>query len=120
MMKALVLSLCLAAVHLAASPEPFAEKEVASPAEAGFHLTIAFFEEEGKPREWILVLNGRAYRDLAALEKGLAIIPEGSTIVWAPSDMKIGGEPLSTKEEVERLARACTAAGLSIRIIPAG
>ncbi|MCW1886027.1 hypothetical protein OKA04_14915 [Luteolibacter flavescens] len=110
------------AAPLVASPDVPAPQEFACSAGDGFHLTIACFDETGEAekREWILILNGRAYRDLLSLEKGLTNIPKGSTIVWAPSDMKIGGEPLDKKADLDELASMCAAAGLSLKIIPAG
>jgi len=101
-------------------PEIQPPEEAVSKTTASFNLTAACFADNIEKREWILVLNGWAYRDLKSLKAGLTKMPKGSTITWSASDTKIGGEPLSTKEELVELQEACKSNGLSLRIIPAG
>ena len=74
----------------------------------------------GPQTEWILTLRGRAFRNTEELKSGIKRLPQGSEIVWAPSCILIGGEPLYQKSEMDEILALCKSLGITFTIIPSG
>ena len=86
-----------------------------------YTMAIACFSDTVAARpEWIFVLGGVAFRSLEALKDGITRFPRGSTLTWAPSCKRIGGEPLSSEAELEDFAAHCKSHGIRFILVPSG
>lgn len=95
----------------------------ATPQPPAYVLSIARFSDTvglGNKPEWIFVIGGSAYRTLDALKAGVTRFPSGSSLTWAPGCCRIGGEPLSTSEELKDLKAHCESHGIRFVLVPAG
>lgn len=72
------------------------------------------------PDDFVFTLGAFAYRSLTELKIGISRLPKGSTIVWAPSCIIFGGEPLGSAAELDALRSYCEAVGVSLVIRPSG
>ena len=71
--------------------------------------------------EFVFITNGIAYRSLDALKARIIQFPKGTTLTWAPSDLRGPGQPpLSTQAEREAFASYCEEHGVRFIIVPAG
>ncbi len=83
-----------------------------------YHLQIAQYADTfGKEPEYVYVLGEVAYRSLTDLKQGIAKIPKGSTLEWAPSCR--GPVGLSGKQEKD-LKQFCDSHGIRFVHIPSG
>ena len=119
-MKVLQIILFLAGI-LFSSLGKAADPPPASPQAPAFVMSIACFADTiaTKP-EWIFVIGGTAFRSLDALKDGITHFPKGSTLTWAPSCTRIGGEPLSTEAEHKAFEEHCKSHGIKFVHIPSG
>lgn len=72
------------------------------------------------PDDFVFTLGSFAYRSLTELKIGISRLPKGSTVVWAPSCMVFGGEPLNNADNLAALRAYCEAVGISLVIRPSG
>jgi hypothetical protein len=98
-----------------------ADVPAASSQPPAFVMSIACFADTiaTKP-EWIFVVGGSAFRSLDALKNGLTHFPNGSSLTWAPSCKRMGGEPLSTDAELKAFEAHCKRHGIKFILIPSG
>ncbi len=98
---------------------PAAPKDL--PAQA-YQMSLVWMVDADTPREFIFVVNGAVgYRTVAALKHSISSFPPGSTLTWAPSDARIGGEPLlSSPEDMKKFAAFCKSAKVKLVIVPGG
>lgn len=91
------------------------------PAQA-YQMSLVWMADADTPREFIFVINGAVgYKTVAALENGIFNFPPGSTLTWAPSDARTGGEPLlSSPEDMKKFAAFCKSAKVKLVIVPGG
>ena len=95
------------------------ESAQTSPPPSTYRFSLILMADT-KPLEFILVLNNLGFKSLSApaLRRYVANFPKGSTIEWAPSDLRIGGEP--TDKEVGEFGAFARAHGIKFVVIPAG
>lgn len=74
----------------------------------------------GPKTEWILTLRGQAFRNTEELKRGIERLPKGAEIIWAPSCILIGGEPLYQQSEMDEILALCKSRGIVFTIIPSG
>ena len=119
-MKLLQIFLFLAGI-LFSSLGKAADPTPASPQAPAFVMSIACFSDTmaTKP-EWIFVVGGTAFRSLEALKDGITHFPKRSTLTWAPSCLRLGGEPLSTEAELKSFEEHCKTHGIQFILIPSG
>lgn len=71
------------------------------------------------PTEYILTLNNTlGYKTVASLEKHIGDLLAGSTITWAPSDVRRGDEPLLSYKEQQDFAAFCEEKKVKVVIKP--
>ena len=78
---------------------------------------------EGQPAdkpEYILTLGASGFKSVEALKKTIAGLPEGSTVEWAPGCERLGGEPLTSKSELDDLKAFCDKEKIKFVHIPSG
>jgi hypothetical protein len=76
-------------------------------------------------RQWILIVSpptgGHSVVTPDKLLDLLSIVvPPGSTLRWAPSDVVIGGEPLRSEAALEALKAWCAAHDITLVRVPGG
>jgi hypothetical protein len=66
------------------------------------------------------VNNSVVFKDVAALRRYIAGLPEGSTITWAPRDVIMGGEQLRTQKDLDAFKKFCEEKRVTLIILPGG
>lgn len=91
------------------------------PAQA-YQMSLVWMADGATPREFIFVTNGAVgYKTVAALEHSISNYPPGSTLTWAPSDARLGSEPLlSSPEDMKQFTAFCKSAKVKLVIVPGG
>ena len=79
----------------------------------------------GEPRQYVFVVNGGpselAFKTVEGLKEYLKGRPKGSMLTWAPSDARMGDEPLlSGAVEMKKFKEFCESIGIKFTLVPAG
>lgn len=85
-------------------------------------MTLAWIADAGEPMQYVYVINGVvAYKTVDGLKKYLKSLPKDSTLTWAPSCSRMGGEPLlDSEEEMKKFREFCESAGIKFVLVPSG
>jgi hypothetical protein len=84
-----------------------------------FHIAW-LADEAGPEQEYVFVLGGVAFRTVDGLKRFVSHLKRGTTLRWNQSCIWMGGEPLSTQEEIEEFRKHCERAGVSFQIVGGG
>jgi len=69
---------------------------------------------------WHLEMDGKTFADLSELEKYIRSLPKKAVVEHQFNDVTIGGEPMQTKAEIDRLQQICDKAGVVLIVYPGG
>lgn len=106
-------------LHSAMAAESSASATLLQP--PAYTMSIACFTDTIDTRpEWIFVVGGNAYRSLDALKDGITHFVKGSSLTWAPSCKRFGGEPLSSETELKDFEAHCKSHGVRFILVPSG
>ena len=76
---------------------------------------------QSNPQRFVFVVDGAGFASVTDLEAFVSILPEGSTLRWAPSCKRTGDEPLLTsKAALGRFAAFCKSQGVRFLLVPSG
>jgi len=109
--SALVLSLTLVATS--SSPQT----SIPEPVRRELQLVYVF--DAGKP-EFILVIGQCGFRSVETLKEHLKTWPPGSELKWAPGCERLGGEPLSSDEDMTAFKAFLEERQIKFVFIPSG
>jgi len=72
--------------------------------------------------EYIYTINNiHGYKTIEGLNKYIADLPSGSTILWNPGCCRFGDEPLLTsKEEMDKFKLHCESNSVTLILVPSG
>jgi hypothetical protein len=91
------------------------------PPQAYTMSTVCFSDTIATKRpEWIFIIGGTAYRSLDALKERITHLPTGSTLTWDPGCIRIGGEPLTSAEDLQAFEAHCKTHGIRFVRVPSG
>ena len=115
-MKRLLLSLALCGTLL-----PSHAQEVKRKPE-NLTMTLAWIADAGEQGQFVFVVNGGlGFMTMDGLKNFLKNCPKDSTLTWAPSDCRMGGEPLlSSENEMKIFKEFCESTGIKFTLVPAG
>ena len=95
--------------------------ETPKPQPTTYELKLIYiFEGNPKQPEYILTIGQSGFRSVDAMKQAIANFPEGSTLRWAPNCDQMGGEPLSTQQELGDLRIFCEQHKIKFVHIPSG
>lgn len=86
---------------------------------------VSFYDAD--PREQMITIifpdgsGGYIFKSVDLLKKFIATLPHNATLEWAPSDVRIGGEPLlSSEQQMSDFKDYCRQKGVNLILVPAG
>lgn len=87
-----------------------------------YHMALVWMADGKGTNEYIFVINEAVgYKSVASLENSIAHFPPGSTLIWSPSDCRIGEEPLlSSQAAMKDFQTFCTKAKVKFILVPSG
>ena len=97
----------------------------AKPKPQNLTMTLVWIADAGVPKQYVFVVNGGpselAFKTVEGLKEYLKGRPNGSSLTWAPSDCRIGNEPLvGSDEEMKKFKEFCESIGIKVALVPAG
>jgi hypothetical protein len=92
----------------------------AKPASPTYELRLVrIFETQ--PTTYIFAVGESGFTSVASLKRFITLIPDGSTLSWAPGCKRDGSEPLlSSQKDMDAFAAHCKKEGVKFVLVPSG
>ena len=112
-----------ALVLLTMSAASIGAEEPKASAPPKYRMDVVYMLETASseaPPESIIVVGNFGFRSVAALKRFLAGLPQGAVVEWTPGCVRLGGELLSSVEELEDFRKFCKQEGIELVIHMSG